>query len=74
MRWTCVFNKMNSKGVQCTVCVHVDDLLIMSKSESIINELTDGLTKSYGEISLKHGPVINYLGMVLDFKLIQRPR
>jgi Reverse transcriptase (RNA-dependent DNA polymerase) len=51
----CLFNKMNSKGVQCTVCVHVDDLLIMSKSKSMINELTDGLTKRYGEISLKHG-------------------
>jgi hypothetical protein len=58
---------MNSKGLQCTVCVHIDDLLIMSKSKSMINELTDGLTKRYGEISLKHGPVINYLGMVLDF-------
>ena len=63
----CVFNKKNSKGVQCTVCVHVDDLLIMSSSNSMIKELTDGLEKRYGEISLKHGPVINYLGMVLDF-------
>lgn len=33
----------------------------------MIKELTDGLEKRYGEISLKHGPVINYLGMVLDF-------
>jgi hypothetical protein len=49
------------------VCVHVDDLFIMCKSKSMINELTDGLTKRYGEISLKHGPVINYLVMVLDF-------
>jgi hypothetical protein len=65
----CVFNKRNKKGVQCTVCVHVDDLLIMSKSKSMIHELTEGLTKRYGEISLKHGPVINYLGMVLDFTL-----
>jgi Reverse transcriptase (RNA-dependent DNA polymerase) len=65
----CVFNKRNSKGVQCTVTVHVDDLLIMSESSSMIRELTDGLTVRYGEITLKHGPVINYLGMVLDFTL-----
>jgi Reverse transcriptase (RNA-dependent DNA polymerase) len=31
----CVFNKRNKKGVQCTVCVHVDDL--MSKSKSMIH-------------------------------------
>ena len=38
----CVFNKTNRKGVQSTVCVHVDDLLIMSASKSMIKELTDG--------------------------------
>jgi Reverse transcriptase (RNA-dependent DNA polymerase) len=65
----CVFNRRCSKGVQCTVCVHVDDLLIMSESSSMIRRLTDGLTERYGEISLKHGPVLNYLGMVLDFTL-----
>jgi Reverse transcriptase (RNA-dependent DNA polymerase) len=63
----CVLNKTNKKGVQCTVCVHVDDLMIMCKSKSMINDLTEGLTKRYGEISLKHGSVINYLGMVLDY-------
>ena len=63
----CVFNRRCGRGVQCTVCVHVDDLLIMSESSSMIRRLTDGLTERYGEISLKHGPVLNYLGMVLDF-------
>jgi hypothetical protein len=66
----CVFNNRNSKGVQCTACVHVDDLLIMSTSKDMIKELTDGLTKRYGEITLKHGPVVNYLGMVLDFSIV----
>jgi hypothetical protein len=27
----CVFNERNKKGVQCTVCVHVDELIIMRK-------------------------------------------
>jgi Reverse transcriptase (RNA-dependent DNA polymerase) len=63
----CTFNKRNVKGQQCTVCVHVDDLLITSVSKSIMNELTSRLGKRYGEISLTHGTVIDYLGMSLDF-------
>jgi Reverse transcriptase (RNA-dependent DNA polymerase) len=63
----CMFNRKDSNGVQCTAAVHVDDLLIMSTNTSMIEELTSGLKKRYGEISLKHGPVVNYLGMVLDF-------
>jgi hypothetical protein len=31
----CVFNKKNRKCVQCTVRVHVDDLMIMSKCKSL---------------------------------------
>jgi Reverse transcriptase (RNA-dependent DNA polymerase) len=62
----CVYNRMN-RGVQCTICIHVDDLLITSVSEVMITELTDGLRKRYGEITLKHGPMLNYLGITLDF-------
>lgn len=40
----------------------------MSSSLAMITELTDGLKKRCGEVTLKHGPVINYLGMVLDFR------
>jgi hypothetical protein len=32
----------------------------------MIKELTDGLQSRYGEISLEHGPKLNYLGMVVD--------
>jgi hypothetical protein len=53
--------------VQCTLCIHVDDLLITSKSKSMIFNLTDGLKTRYGEITLKHRPMINYLGISLDF-------
>jgi hypothetical protein len=28
----CTFNRRNSKGVECTACVRVDDLLTMSES------------------------------------------
>ena len=63
----CVFNRTDIRGVQCTATVHVDDLLITSKSKEMISELTEGLQARYGEITLAHGPLINYLGMAFDF-------
>ena len=32
----CVFNPIGSDGVQCTAAVHVDDLLIISKSKAAL--------------------------------------
>jgi Reverse transcriptase (RNA-dependent DNA polymerase) len=54
----CVYNKASKQGVQCTLCVHVDDLMITSKSKKMIAELTDGLLKRYGEITLRHGGLV----------------
>ena len=45
----CVFNKMSGKAVQCTVTVHVDDLLITSADEDMITDLSEGLRRRYGE-------------------------
>ena len=63
----CVFNRTGKDGVQCTVSVHVDDLLITSASDRMVNELAEGLRARYGEISLTRGPLLNYLGMSIDF-------
>jgi Reverse transcriptase (RNA-dependent DNA polymerase) len=62
----CVFNKTSEEGVQCTATVHVDDLLITSVDESMIEGLAEGLRLRYGEISKTKGSILNYLGMVLD--------
>ena len=40
----CVFNKHDEQGVQCTVAIHVDDLLITSVSSHMIEDLARGLT------------------------------
>ena len=45
----CGFNKMSGKAVQCTVTVHVDDLLITSADEDMITDLSEGLRRRYGE-------------------------
>ena len=63
---TCVFNKHDGHGVQCTIAVHVDDLMITSTSSAMIESVACGLIKRYGDITRKDGPVVNYLGMVFD--------
>jgi hypothetical protein len=68
----CVFNKMvtheqDSSECQSTILVYVDDLLITCKSIAEINRVTEVLKKTYKKITTESGPIINYLGMVLDF-------
>ena len=62
----CIFNRIGPDGHQCTAAVHVDDLLIMSKSKEAETHLIDGLRTRYGAITLAHGPAVNYLGMSID--------
>ena len=45
---------------------HVDDLLITSESNSMIDVLCAGLTRKYGDVTRKDGPIVNYLGIVFD--------
>ena len=65
-RDVCVFNRVNKTGQQCTISVHVDDLLITSVNKLMISELVDGLRTRYGEITHTNGPSLNYLGMSID--------
>jgi hypothetical protein len=65
----CVFNRIGPDGVQCTAAVHVDDLLITSKSKSLMTHLVEGLRNRYGEITLTYGPIVNYLGMRIDLSI-----
>ena len=64
-----MFNKTGGDGHQCTATVHVDDLLIMSKSRLTLDELVEGLRRRYGAITLARGHLLNYLGMSLDLTL-----
>ena len=41
---------------------------------AMIAELSEGLRNRYGEITLNHGPILNYLGMVLDFSFTGKAR
>ena len=62
----CVYNKRNKNGIQCTVAVHVDDLVISSIDKDMIWTLCDNLREKYGVITRADGSIVNYLGMVFD--------
>ena len=62
----CVFNKVVD-GAQCTMCLHVDDLLITCESDAIIESVFGQLQQRYKEVKIQRGPRVSYLGMTLDF-------
>ena len=64
----CVFNKSES-GVQITIALHVDDLLITSSSPLHIDKLDAYLKKVYPETKTTAGRVVDYLGMSFDFSV-----
>ena len=43
-----VFNKHDEYGMQCTTAVHVDDLMITSADDKMIESVLAGLIKRYG--------------------------
>ena len=63
----CVFNLSDENGKQCTICLHVDDLMITSVSSKLIEKVTQGLKSAYGTISVHDGLIHSYLGMTFDF-------
>ena len=64
-----MFNKHDEYGVQCTIAVHVDDLMVTSTNRAMIELVASGLMRRYGDIIRKDGPVVNYLGMVFDLTI-----
>jgi hypothetical protein len=57
---------VSKERLQCTPCIHVDDIQSRS-SMGMTAELTDGLKNRYGEVTLKHGPLINSSGIIKYF-------
>jgi hypothetical protein len=64
----CVFNKTTEDGDQITVVVHVDDLLVTSPTEQTQARFHSMLKKTYPEIVMKAGDVVDYVGMTFDFR------
>ena len=67
-----VDQRVFNKGVgtnQCTVCVHVDDLMITCCEDSTIEALLAGLTDKYKTLTVHRDKVHSYLGMTWDFSV-----
>jgi hypothetical protein len=62
----CCFNK-TVNGSQCTIVIHVDDLLFTCADIGIIEDTLARLTEKYEDLSVTRGLLHNYLGMVFDF-------
>ena len=63
----CVFNRGKGDD-QCTVAMHVDDLLITSKQVNTIDKLITELKGRYTEgVTVHEGDIISYLGMTFDW-------
>lgn len=62
----CVFTR-DFDGKQCTICTHVDDLKISCADPKAVEAVLEELTRVYKKIAIHRGPVLDYLGMELDY-------
>ena len=57
-------------GSQCTITWHVDDLKISHVKENCVKQVITWMKKEFGqqaELTIQYSPVVDYLGMILDF-------
>jgi len=64
----CVFNK-TVDGIQITIALYVDDFLVTSVSEALIDDLEKLLRDKYKNLTANRDAVLSYLGMTLDFSV-----
>lgn len=63
---TSVFNKFRD-GLKDTILVYVDDLMITSKSQSVLDKVAEALRARYGGVTIKTGRQHEFLGINWDF-------
>jgi hypothetical protein len=63
----CVFNRDNAEHVQCTIVLHVDDMLITCADPDTVEAVIKEVMNRYPESKYTLGPKVPYLGMDLDF-------
>ena len=59
----CVIQKKVA-GTQCTIAMHVNDLIVTSVGAQVIEDVCSHVKERYGNIARHDGPVLNYLGIV----------
>jgi len=63
----CVLNKLGPNGVQITIVVHIDDLLVTSASVANLASFEQYLQSVYPQISVHCGAILDFFGMTFDF-------
>jgi Reverse transcriptase (RNA-dependent DNA polymerase) len=58
----CVFYKHYDKGY-IIMTTHVDDFYAIASEDRYLDELHKALCESFGEVTIKHGNILSYLGM-----------
>ena len=64
-----LFYKTTTTG-KCYVCIHVDDVLISSANNDLIEELVQHLEKTYKDLNVQRGNKLYYLGLQIN---VDRP-
>ena len=64
----CVFSKGTGDS-RCTLCVHVDDLLVVDATNHLTEELVAHLKSEFEDVKLNSGSSHSYLGMSFDFSV-----
>jgi hypothetical protein len=57
------FSKTYTDGKFINMAIHVDDFLVVASNHEILKQLHSQLEAKYGEVSIKTGDMLEYLGM-----------
>ena len=63
----CVFNRIEENGMQSTIVIHVDDLMMTADTEQALDKMIGEIKQSYENLTIHRGRILEYLGMVFDF-------
>ena len=65
----CVFNKTSRGGEQCTIVLHVDDMMVSCVDESALEDLSRSLRSRFGDdkVTEHRGQVLDFLARTFDF-------
>jgi len=64
----CVFNK-KINGAQCSITIHVDDLMISCANLAAIEDILSELRRVYKVINAHRDKCLDYLGMIFDYSV-----
>ena len=56
-----------NNGIQLTIVIHVDDMMITCVDKTFLNKIIKFITDTFPETNVSIGMTHNYLGMIFDF-------